>query len=1011
MRAICNNILENVFGSSVDNILALFKMLSTTTGENYCLKIRVKNRDVLTGFSSMRQINAIKQMDVHLVDTFDNIISTVYSPVKSQYTTFYYNHTTKTAYSYNSIASIITPHVNLDYNSELLVVLYKNVDTVLDNMNTLLCTERRIGETYKFNDPALSNWIITCYGTIITKNLNDKRLHAILKPYECYNEMYVEFNLKTLTSSIITDVLMLIELIYHKDFTKYSLTYNMLHEFHNININNIPKTAILTQMDITKPASDCIFIANSCQHTCFIVCFNNYVYKLVPNDCQQIYYTKSQQDATSLTDVFVCKYDDDSKYYIVDCIMFNNINISNKDYDNRMAQCDEYISTNIAMKKLNISIANKVDIDSWDDVNEYVNNGMSLLYITDDYKKHFIIRSKTDIRIKFLVQRIPFTTKYCLYVKANGKDIVNAFVFNNNYSLMHFNYTITQYHNDGNKYALFDTPYFNTYIIDTSLLNVNIIDSTTYSNEVKQCIKQLLAEVNSNPNVINSQIVECSIVDYGNKFYWLPIKILNNNYAAVDDYKTAIKLSSILFADIDLQDAAEYNRTHVGIVKYSKEFKDIRRLLNRYIVEKFINNYEHTSIVDVFDSENYFVAELYILGCVKNIFCINDNSHSIINYVDALIENKNSQTYNSLLLTTRNEVSPQAVSLKTVEYNMANIKSDIYNKLLNVTLFNINSVDTFILSNNVNKVFTNILNVFALIDVMKFTLTSTGRLLLSFIDNDVEYGNVKKSTKLNFLTYNNKAYANDQHVTVINDDDIRYKGKVYSNIIPDDGYKYPKYSIIPYSAVEHMPVLPMSKMVIHKLAQMFGIDFQYYTSIYTRVLKQFVGVCDYDNTLGAMKQSIFLRTHTNKSVLIADNKLSDDCKEFINTRLEQGLLTLVVTNDKYVHKRLVKLDLGVYMIFPKGYNEKYIKFLQELHVVEFANKYEYIIGNPILQAPIKHIIVDVLCKLGFTLDVISQPYTDTFFTNYVKSLDTVLSENDITTLKHITVASFNNVVE
>ena len=388
----------------------------------------------------------------------------------------------------------------------------------------------------------------------------------------------------------------------------------------------------------------------------------------------------------------------------------------------------------------------------------------------------------------------------------------------------------------------------------------NIIDSTTYSNEVKQCIKQLLAEVNSNPNVINSQIVECSIVDYGNKFYWLPIKILNNNYAAVDDYKTAIKLSSILFADIDLQDAAEYNRTHVGIVKYSKEFKDIRRLLNRYIVEKFINNYEHTSIVDVFDSENYFVAELYILGCVKNIFCINDNSHSIINYVDALIENKNSQTYNSLLLTTRNEVSPQAVSLKTVEYNMANIKSDIYNKLLNVTLFNINSVDTFILSNNVNKVFTNILNVFALIDVMKFTLTSTGRLLLSFIDNDVEYGNVKKSTKLNFLTYNNKAYANDQHVTVINDDDIRYKGKVYSNIIPDDGYKYPKYSIIPYSAVEHMPVLPMSKMVIHKLAQMFGIDFQYYTSIYTRVLKQFVGVCDYDNTLGAMKQSIFLRT-------------------------------------------------------------------------------------------------------------------------------------------------------
>jgi len=206
MDSICNSILENIFGSSIDGIITLLKMLSTTTSENYRLKILLHNRDVVSGNVPMTLINMVKTtMDVKQIRSYDNIISNVWVPVKSKYTTFQHNYTTNTSKCVMSLASIRTSHVNLDNNCHVEVNFYKTTETVIEGTLTNTSYERHIGEIFEFNDRALNNWIINCYGVIESQTVNTKKFKAKLQPYECCKDFYIEFKLKHVTPFVRTD--------------------------------------------------------------------------------------------------------------------------------------------------------------------------------------------------------------------------------------------------------------------------------------------------------------------------------------------------------------------------------------------------------------------------------------------------------------------------------------------------------------------------------------------------------------------------------------------------------------------------------------------------------------------------------------------------------------------------------------------------------------------------------------------------------------------------------------
>ena len=990
MEAIYKNILNNVFGSNVDSISTMLKMLTISKSENYKFKVTLSYKDagipncIAKNCVSKSIIDMFTTMPVTKVTSYDNIITSVFNIIRSNTMSFYHNVTENSSKCNIKIGHVRTPDVNFDTNCYVTAEVYKTVDTVLDDRFNYDTYERHIGEIYAFDDPQLNNWVINCHSVLRTNNWKSKKLHAHYTPYCCSNELYIEFKLKNLTSTIREDFLRLLDVIYQQDFTKYSLSYNIFHQFYSITPTSIPETSILTQSDIKFKANDCIFVKNNCSKTAIIIFYNNYIYMLTSNEYKVICHSDTLKDF-DLINAFVCKFDDDV-YYITDYIVAEN-QVLNEPYNTRLTMAKEFITTNELAKMLKINVCETVQFESWEDVNECVCDGTSLIYVSADFKKYYLIKSKIDIRIKFYTKRIPFTFKYCLYTVTNGSDVINSKIFYNNYSLHHLKYTIMPTHNDNTKYGLFDNPYFDTFMTDISLITDEMIDLTPFDECFKDELRVFIKDILAERITLDNKFIDHTIIYYKNRYFWIPLPTKDVTSTDTCNYKHALLMSSSLYSEINFKEPSQ-------MVVKTDDFARIQRILNTYIVEQFITPFAHESVIDAFDGNDYFVTELYLIGYAKNIFTINNDKYNLINYTNTLLNEKNTVKLSSLLKTTQNDLFLPNINLKNMKYDLTDIKQNVLTTMLSNSNFATNTIDTFILSDNVNSVFANVLNLFRFTDLLMYSLKKDGRFILKYCEprdrSDIE---------VSYKYVSQKMRTRDKDIDVI-DGKIRYAGKVYTSKLEIND-KYPVYAYVEYSLCKHLPKLPCEMMLAYKLCTMFGINVQYYASLFTRVLKEFIGITAFDSVCGGYREDFFMRTHKNKSVLVADNKLTDEVLKFIEERAKNHCTTLILTNDSRIKcaDGVEHIQDFVYMVFPSNFSKSYVDILKNCNVLQLASAYTK-------YTPIKQIIQRILYKTNFKLDTITMPHNSDFFKNYIKMLNTSLTNDEIKHFQSITVASF-----
>jgi hypothetical protein len=963
MEHLYGRILENIFGPSVDNVNAMLKMLSRTTTEDYKLRVILKNKDVTVGNTTLPVINMVKNFDLTLREKYDKVISNVYTHISTRYTTFEHNIRQNTTTAIVSVASLQTPHYNIETGSFVRLNMFKTVPTVMYNTNVSLGYERRIGEIYEFTDPKLSNWYVNMNSFIKSNDYFDPRLRMKTSSFEHYDGLFIEFGLKSVTSAIVSDVVNLLELFYTQNYADTSITFIRFNMFYGISSDLIPTTTVLTQSDITGDIEQYRFIHTKFSRSCIIITFENYVYKLSESTFECIY--RSEKRSNDLMNAFICKYEDDTLYEIVDCIVCAGRQMTSQSYDERMKN----VTTSELLEAVNVKIKHTEAFDCWEDV------AGSFVCIGEDINRHYTIQTQEDASLYLLARRIPYSYKYCLYVTAKGKDVINSTLFFNNYSKSHFNYTLTSAHNDGTKYAVFDTPYFDTFISDLILITDEVLKGMHPS------VRTLIDNIINGTVDINQKVCKFTCVNHNGKYYWVPIAIMNNVPAS--EYKFAMYVASSMYDSISFVTPLEDHR-------YSTDFSVVQSILNRFTVEHFINKYPHENIMEIFNDKHNLITELFSLSLAKNVIAVNENSHNIIKYVDLALQSRSQKQIQPLLLTTALNTSSTSLSVKMLRYDMTKVHYDLRHELLKLSVFNTNCCDYIIVENNVNGIFGNIINMFKFCDLVKFVLKNNGRLLLK-----IENMNNVVDQPVNDFRCSTFMYKFDKYITKVGNE-LRFKGVSYRMI---SGYTsaFPLYVNIVYSGVR-MPCLPYDKGTLKKLAHMFAIDIHFNTTLMHRIVKSYVGITPSDRAFGALPEN----NYDDKMLMIADEVLSDVALKEVYRRASSELPLLVVSSDSRLCgvDKLVNIGEKLWITHVKHYER-----LTNIDVLKYARSYIYDEKKG-FQAPFLSIFYEIMPMFNITLDEVIEPFTHNFIVNYLKSIEVSLSPTEKNILKGFCVASF-----
>ena len=1002
------NILSNTFTQNVDNINVMLSLLKNSHEENYKLKVLLSHMDIRDSRKGVpfNTFNALVQYGIREISTYDKLISEVWVPVKAKKTTFTYNHTDNT-YKYTNDLVFIPTIVNLDLLCKFYFNLYKSTGTVIENPSDCINYQRIIGKFFEFKNPQLSNWLINVYGVYKTAKPDNKKLYKKLEPFECYSTFHIEFKIKEVAVFVINDVLKLIEVFFKKDFYNFNLTYNILNKFYFIDYLNIPENKILTQSDITKPINDYFFIANRSMETCLLITYNNRYYKLTKKEFTELFENDVDKEIDSVN-AFVCKCSEGS-YFIVDCLVLNGKSLINPLtwYYDRVMKCSEFYNNNNELEKYDIFFEEPITFNSWDEVNELVIDNNSLICIDpENTLEHNLITSKIDVSIKFLVKQIPFTHSYCLYVVANGSEVINSKIFFNAYSQSHMGYTITPSNNALNKFAIFDTPYFDTFITDLSLITTEIINEMHYSKQYKKKILKFIEDIISEKININDMLIEFTIISYKDKYFWIPLPEDSNCKFDYNDenklimpseYKQALLLSSSIYTNRNFK-----SKENVLLHKCSESYQAINDIINKYITEKFINPFKHENVIDAFNENNYFVKYLFKIGYCKNIIALNANKYPLINYVNNLLETKlDKKQMQFIMTTTKNEVNLPAVNLKLFVYDLTAILNNIYHKLLAISSFKINNINIFILADNVEEVFNNFINIINLSNLMDFCLANDGKLIIKYTNND-SISSIRKDYKaiLN-NTFDAGAYSHDKFITELTSEHkVRYKGKDYDIISTG----VPLYANVVYN---HIPEHCFDLTTEHFIGKLFNCNVHYAIDVHHRLFNKWVGLCKYDLELGA----IDLRKNdlTQNNVLITSKEVNEDLMSFIESRTKINKATVIITES--LIECAVRIHKKVFVILPQKIHNKtdeLTRIFYNLNIEDIAKRCYYDKVNT-FKIPMQDIIFYSLPALGYELDVAMNPYIDDFFNKYITSLNYELTREEIKELKKITVASFMKV--
>lgn len=952
--------LAEIFGQNIDKVTMMLNMLKQTY-DNYKVKVIMRHNYLYSNNIPLDIIQFIlnNNHDIHEFKQFDDIEADLWVPIKSKSMTFTRNINTKNDYMINTIGSITTSK-NIDTNCTFILNLYKEALTVVEDSYNIIQYKRNIGRMYTLDN--LDNWFMKIYATIITDN--KEKLYQQMDIDECfkaYTNLTVEFCLKEVTSSIEMDLMLLFERFYRLNYQQYSITYKMLCERSN-NILSIQHDAKLST-SIPKDTLMCVYTNE--RFACTIINFNGKYYMLTNDIFKGL---PLKDDLTGLS-IFFCMYTTDETFTLIDVPMFQDVILTNLPYDKRIDTISNYLDDNAY-----------ITFDGYSkDILPKTFTKRSFIYYTPT--TYYLNYRPADVSINFMVKRITNTHEYCLYVKANGKQLINDNMYYNNYSQQHFNYTITKA--SIGVYALFDNPYYDIYSCDMSLITEDVINTLPYSDVYKRKIMDFIKYIIANPNVIDTKVLSFTVTYY-KKYYWIPlpdIDLNNIDSLVVDTYEYALLCCSVLYNNIN-------DNIHIT------QPRSIDTIIKRYIAEKFIMPTDR--MIDIADT--YTVSHIY----AKDVIVVSTSTNILINYVNNML--KEHEQYIPLMMDTRNSLKD------TVNVKCLNKKLSL-STLLSIKSFISNTIDTVYIQYNTSYIFKNIPVTIRFMDMLVQCLSDNSKIVLEYYnDTLVQSRNVTVINPLQ-CTFKPNSFKIPSLVYLENNQEVRYKGNSVTlhnhdpNIPLIIDYLYTLNNISSANTISSS-----MRNMLNNICECFGVDLEYDTNLYNHCTKYFHSKVDISNYCNeAYSDTMFNDKQMEHGIMI---RYSDDkmIEALIEDRYNKCKHPTIVIFDGYANYlevvaiyHMLHIHNMIYVMLPSDINRP---FLQDViyNSVLYELTYTHLEDNIII--PMHQLIFKIFAAYGYVLDIIEQPYNSSFLTKYLG--DNKVTTYDINKLKALTVASFIN---
>lgn len=498
-----------------------------------------------------------------------------------------------------------------------------------------------------------------------------------------------------------------------------------------------------------------------------------------------------------LITVFDCEYFDDV-YYVFDAYCINSQVINELPYMRRYQALTNYIRRNEYPNGISLDVnpllnASTRAHSSWKAFLRIIEQETRIKHTTRDgitkvipidgcivrssnasFVESLVYKSKAKRHISFNVRLmyVPEEKHYLIYTTGYIDDVVKNASIYNQHSIEHFAYSLVSYINGSSTgtakttewSVLFATPYIDSFVGKTTNCHPAYEfhprldwNRTTYSEKKIEKVNTLMTAMLEHPLKFNNCVVEMTIVGDG----WIPLKVLNDANIVNDGsnireytYKEGINVMSLLYNDFGERSTnvtvdIPYEVFHVSSVKSIYEIT--YKLMDQYIIERYISSHSYKNIIDVFDSKYINISTLYGLGNVSTIYAINSSRSALIRYVNTSM--KHSITPSTFLTNTR-VMTSRVLDVNVIDKGFTHTDTPLLESLMRHYKYANNSINLIFVQDQLDGVLSSVVGIEAFIDFANNVLSANGRIIIKYFD-----GNIMENSNDSLKIFSNKFEA------------------------------------------------------------------------------------------------------------------------------------------------------------------------------------------------------------------------------------------------------------
>lgn len=867
-----DSILNKLFGSEYVNVRTLLQTTSQIVSndlQSYEFELRFIDEDYHTSKQTWMNFTEQFNNDITLQNFTDDIIYN-YETVIPLNNIHFRSYQKTGVYERKIMINNIVSRSECSNIIPLSIKLSKETSmSPATHLNKYINIQRRQRCSYTFNNPELSNWRIDKTMRFISTNINDKKMHMDIgidnfQRLKFYDYLDIEFEYIGDFVDLYNSFFKLIETIY-KPYEYFNMTYNIIKYVVNatIDINNnsllslIPTPTIMTNKVIhSLDINDYLFSYEITGEHVIVAIIGNIlknkiterdisIYTISESNMKHIYgtsnihpsdktanhniintiksYTKNlHTNELPFITLFEAEYDG-NKYVLLDTLMYCFDNVCNMNLSDRLKYITKFIDIdsgfiNSMFKKITM-LSN--DIKSWSSLskytidadNEHVNGIMcksknNSLFTSTIYKIKFGNTPSIDFKLCYISSR----NEFYLYTIGYIDQIIKSKSLFNKYSIEHFGYSLLSNINTSKEvYILYVSPFMRNSFLFKPRSNQNVDTSKT---------NKIMTELYNNPIKYNNSIVKMIRI----KDNWIPIDIINDEYARPTTYTEALRIGSIIYDNLNLDAGSndcdvkllndtfvekKHDKSHINtsngninkttnniihtnntIKKFiinipniiSNLYNNVYYIINQYIIEKYFNKYKFESALDIFDDNNIYVNALYNIGLIKKLYAVNEKKYILDTYVEKSINKKfNEKIFIEGVKTRNNDIN---FDLSIIHSSPLKC-DDVIDKLNKQYNYIPKSIDVVYYQTNLD-------NISSLIDIINIRLmcenilSPNGKIIFKLFDGDKILDFLENNYQVKFdVARNNKKRINKGL-------GIKYVDKLYINInVTDDMYTVP----------------------------------------------------------------------------------------------------------------------------------------------------------------------------------------------------------------------------